>query len=202
MDDLPPPAQDGALFLAERAAVGDRSTSGCQSVPDRYIYDPSNPTPACGGPLLSFSGRPARSTGAGKPIGCADLHDRSLTEDIEVIGSPRVELYVRSTLAHTDFVARLCDVQPDGRSINLCDGFVRLTPGQGEPQPDGSLKIAIELWPTANCFQRGHRLRLQVCSGGHPRWSRNLGRANRWRRRRHARRRADSSITIKRIRRH
>ena len=72
-------------------------------------------------------------------------------------------------------MARLCDVQPDGRSINLCDGFVRLTPGQGEPQPDGSLKITIELWPTANCFQRGHRLRLQVCSGGHPRWSRNLG---------------------------
>jgi uncharacterized protein len=86
-----------------------------------------------------------------------------------------VELYVRSSLAHTDFVARLCDVQPDGRSINLCDGFVRLTPGAGEPQPDGSLKISVELWPTANCFLRGHRLRLQVCSGGHPRWSRNPG---------------------------
>jgi putative CocE/NonD family hydrolase len=70
---------------------------------------------------------------------------------------------------------RLCDVHPDGRSINLCDGFVRLGPGRGEPQPDGSLKISIELWPTANCFRRGHRIRLQVCSGGHPRWSRNLG---------------------------
>ena len=55
-----------------------------------------------------------------------------MTEEIEVIGSPRVELYVRSSLEHTDFVARLCDVQPDGRSINLCDGFVRLAPGQGE----------------------------------------------------------------------
>ena len=52
---------------------------------------------------------------------------------------------------------------------------MRLQPGAGRTQPDGSLKIAIELWPTANCFRRGHRLRLQVCSGGHPRWSRNLG---------------------------
>ena len=52
---------------------------------------------------------------------------------------------------------------------------MRLKPGDGEAQPDGSLKVAIELWPTANCFKPGQRLRLQVCSGGHPRWSRNLG---------------------------
>ena len=31
------------------------------------------------------------------------------------------------------------------------------------------------MWTTAHRFRLGHRLRLQVSSGAHPRWSRNLG---------------------------
>lgn len=98
-----------------------------------------------------------------------------LSTSIEVIGAPQLALYVRSSRAHTDFFGRLCDVHPDGRSINICDGLVRLTPGRGTPQPDGSLHVTIDLWPTAHCFRPGHRIRLQVSSGAHPRWSRNLG---------------------------
>ena len=166
----------GALSLAERAAVWRSIHQRTCSLPDRYIYDPGNPTPAYGGPLLSFNGGPRDQRALESRSDVLTYTSDPLGEEIEVIGSPRVELYVRSSQLHTDFVARLCDVQPDGRSINLCDGFVRLAPGQGEPQPDGSLKIAIELWPTANGFLSGHRIRLQVCSGGHPRWNRNLGR--------------------------
>jgi predicted acyl esterase len=33
----------------------------------------------------------------------------------------------------------------------------------------------VTLAPTANTFRRGHRIRLQVCSGAHPRYSRNPG---------------------------
>jgi putative CocE/NonD family hydrolase len=96
-----------------------------------------------------------------------------LAADLEIIGTPRLELYARSSLAHTDFFARLCDVQPDGRSINICDGLLRVTPGAGGP--GGILRLAWDLWPTAHRFRRGHRLRLQVASGAHPRWSRNPG---------------------------
>jgi putative CocE/NonD family hydrolase len=145
-------------------------------VPDRYIYDPGNPTPALGGPVLSFNAGPTDQRALESRSDVLTYTTDPFDDDFEVIGSARVELYVRSSSAHTDFVTRLCDVQPDGKSINLCDGFVRLRPGDGEPQPDGSLAITIELWPTANCFRRGHRLRLQVCSGAHPRWSHNLGR--------------------------
>ena len=175
MDDWPPPAQEARYFLhSKRRLTIDQPAD--VSLPDRYIYDPGNPTPAYGGPLLSFSAGPHDQRALENRSDVLTYTTEPLGEEIEVIGSPRVELYVRSSSAHTDFVTRLCDVQPDGRSINLCDGFVRLAPGQGEPQPDGSLKITIELWPTANCFQREHRLRLQVCSGAHPRLSRNLGR--------------------------
>jgi predicted acyl esterase len=31
------------------------------------------------------------------------------------------------------------------------------------------------MWATACRFQKGHQIRLQVSSGAHPRWSRNLG---------------------------
>jgi putative CocE/NonD family hydrolase len=172
--DWPPPAQDTRYFLhGQQQLAIDQPVD--VSLPDRYVYDPGNPTPAYGGPLLSFNAGPHDQRALESRSDVLTYTTEPLSEDLEVIGAPRVELYVRSSLAHTDFVARLCDVQPDGRSINLCDGIVRLKPGDGEAQPDGSLKITIELWPTANCFQRGHRLRLQVCSGAHPRLSRNLG---------------------------
>jgi putative CocE/NonD family hydrolase len=174
LDDWPPPAQEARYFLHSKWRLAiDRSAE--VSLPDRYIYDPGNPTPAYGGPLLSFNAGPCDQRMLESRSDVLTYTTDPLTEEMEVIGAPRVELYVRSSLEHTDFVARLCDVHPDGRSINLCDGFVRLTPGQGESLPDRSLPITIELWPTANCFRRGHRLRLQVCSGAHPRLSRNLG---------------------------
>lgn len=98
-----------------------------------------------------------------------------LSVPLEIIGTVRLELYVRSSLLYTDFFGRLCVVYPSGRSLNLCDGIVRLVPGKGDLQPDGSLRVLIEFNPTAYQFKRGHRLRLQVSSGAHPLWSRNLG---------------------------
>jgi putative CocE/NonD family hydrolase len=95
--------------------------------------------------------------------------------DVEVIGDVSAELYVRSTLPDTDFFVRLCDVEPLGRSVNVCDGVVRLKNGTVERQADGTLKVIVKLWPTAHRFLRGHRVRLQVSSGAHPRFARNTG---------------------------
>ena len=36
-------------------------------------------------------------------------------------------------------------------------------------------RILIDLSPTGHCFKRGHRLRVQISSGAHPRFARNLG---------------------------
>jgi putative CocE/NonD family hydrolase len=98
-----------------------------------------------------------------------------LERDLEVIGPVSAELFVRSSLEHTDFFVRLCDVEPSGKSLNVCDGLQRLAPGRSVPQSDGCLKVNVELWPTAYRFQRGHCLRIQVSSGAFPRWNRNLG---------------------------
>ena len=66
-------------------------------------------------------------------------------------------------------------VEKSGTSINLCDGILRLSPGSIAPEPDGSLHIRVEVWPTAYHFRKGQRLRVQVSSGAHPRFVRNVG---------------------------
>ena len=99
-----------------------------------------------------------------------------LTEDLTVIGPLTASLYVRSSLEHTDFFVRLCDVTAKGKSYNLSDGIVRLAPGGPvEKEEDGVSKLDIALWPTANTFRAGHRIRLQVSSGAHPLFNRNAG---------------------------
>ena len=35
--------------------------------------------------------------------------------------------------------------------------------------------MRFELWPTAHRFAAGHRIRVQVSSGAHPRYARNPG---------------------------
>jgi putative CocE/NonD family hydrolase len=95
--------------------------------------------------------------------------------DLEVIGPVRAELYVRSSLEHTDFFVRLCDHYPSGKSINISDGIRRLRPGRPRPDPNGCLRIKIEMWPIAYCFRRGHRIGVQISSGAHPRYARNTG---------------------------
>jgi hypothetical protein len=150
-------------------------TPPAASEPDQYRYDPADPTPAVGGSSLSDNSgaRDNRQLEARADVLVYD--SERLTQAVEVIGSVQAELYVKSSLAHTDFFARLCDVSPGGKSVNVCDGLLRLVPGRPAPQADGSLKITIDLWPTAHCFKPGHRMRLQISSGSHPRFARNPG---------------------------
>ncbi len=98
-----------------------------------------------------------------------------LTEDLTVIGPLTATLYLRSSLEHTDFFVRLCDVTKKGKSFNLSDGVLRLTPGSVHKDEDGVFKLDIAMWPTANTFRAGHRIRLQVSSGAHPLFCRNAG---------------------------
>jgi len=65
---------------------------------------------------------------------------------------------------------RLCDVHPDGRSINVCDGFTRLTPDHAGGDP-----VRVPLGAAGHRFAPGHRIRLQVSGGAHPRYARNFG---------------------------
>lgn len=178
-DIWPPRAATTPLYLhGSGAAKTGRlhlAAPALDNAADHYRYDPADPTPNLGGPKM------------GSDAGAVDnrvLEDRRdvlvfttapLTRDLEVIGPVCADLYVRSSTPFTDFFARLCVVDRRGRSLNVCDGNLRIEPGKGEVQPDGSLRVRVAMSATAYCFRAGQRIRLQVSSGAHPRFARNLG---------------------------
>lgn len=175
-DAWPPPADETRFHLHPDGLLSPEAPP-VGSPPDRYRYDPADPTPAVGGPLFGMSGK----RGA---VENRELESRPdvlvyttppLERDIEIVGPVHLELYAASNLQHADFFGRLCDVHPDGKSINVCDGLVRLEPGEEETQQDDGSRLEIDMWATAYRFRRGHSIRLQVSSGAHPRWNRNLG---------------------------
>ncbi len=173
-DAFPPaPPDDQIWHLHPGGVLGQRPSR--TSNPDGYRYDPRKPTPSLGGAMFAFSG-------AG-PVDQAPLESRKdvltytsdpLFSDVTIMGGTRVTLYARSSNPNTDYFVRLCDVDPQGRSINLADGIVRITSGH-PPAPDDILKLTIRIHAAAHCFRRDHRIRLQVSSGAHPRYARNTG---------------------------
>ena len=145
------------------------------SEPDAYRYDPADPTPVAGGTLLSAGGgrRDQRRTEA-RPDVVVYTSD-VLERDVEVIGDISAEIFVSSSTGHFDVFVRLCDVDERGRSTNVCDGIQRIDAARWQRRVDGILAVRVGLWPTAQLFRKGHRIRVQVSSGAHPRFARNLG---------------------------
>jgi len=149
---------------------------------DQYAYDPRHPVPTLGGSLLlhaAFRSGPRDQ----RPIeGRADVLVYStapLSADVEVTGPISVTLWAASSAPDTDFVARLVDVYPDGRAINLADGIIRARArgGLGMPEtliePGRAYEYHIDLWATSNLFRAGHCIRLDITSSSFPRWDRN-----------------------------
>jgi putative CocE/NonD family hydrolase len=175
MDEWPPDAESVHYYLQPGGQLMD-SLPDIDSASRSYRYDPTNPTPVLGGAILDpkLAG-PQNNQVLENRSDVLTYTTRPLEEPLEVIGPVSLELYVSSSLEYTDFFGRLCDIHPNGHSINVCDGLFRIKPGKGELMGDGGLSIHIDLSATAYRFQPGHSVRLQVSSGAHPRWSRNLG---------------------------
>ena len=142
---------------------------------DGYRYDPADPTPNVGGAIMGRKGGAKDNRTLEARSDVLVFTSEPMRQAFEIIGPVRAELYIRSSLEYTDFFVRLCDHYPSGKSINICDGIRRLHPGRPSPDPDGCLRINIEMWPTAYCFRRGHCIRVQISSGAHPRYARNTG---------------------------
>jgi putative CocE/NonD family hydrolase len=138
--------------------------------PARFRYDPADPTPCVGGALLSVSAGPRDNRATEKRADVLVFTSEALDQPVEVIGDVIAELSVTRDNPYADLFARLCDVDPRGRSRNVCDGIVRLN---GQDPLAGTVRVS--LLGVAHRFGRGHRLRLQVAGGAFPAFARNPG---------------------------
>ncbi len=161
-----------AGYTPQRFHLGSGGLLGSapgESSMDSYRYDPADPTPAEGGVRLSGTAGRVDNTALEARPDVLTYTTPVLDSDVEVIGEVSAEIWFSSSLAHADVFVRLCDVDAEGRSWNVCDGLVSLT---GAEQPQCA---TVRLWPTAYRFRRGHRIRVQVSSGAFPRYARNPG---------------------------
>jgi putative CocE/NonD family hydrolase len=173
-DEWPPAGRELRLHLHSNGRLSEGAPAD-GDLPDQYRYDPHRPTPSLGGPLMSKQAGPQDNAILERRKDVLIYTSAPLENDLAAAGAGRVRLYVHSSCLWTDFFARICVVEAGGKSVNLCDGILRVEPGMSELQPDGSLRLDLELWPTAVVFKAGQRIRLQISSGAFPRYTRNPG---------------------------
>lgn len=188
----PPSGTAGlSLYLRSSGMANSRSGDGALSTqpgtvptyPDVYIYDPGNPVVSAGGnsccnPAVSPMGQ-ACQAGTESRNDVLVYSSEPQETPLEVDGSPRVVLYAASSEVDTDWVARLVDVAPNGRAINVCQGILRarFRNSLGNPSPLVPNKIyryELTLSPTSWVFKTGHRVRLQITSSDFPAHEPNL----------------------------
>jgi predicted acyl esterase len=138
-----------------------------------YAYDPKNPVPSVGGPQLTLPAGPMDQRSIEARPDVLVFTGEPLTEPLEVTGRVRAVLYASSSAPDTDFIVKLCDVYPDGRSFNICEGQLRArfreSFSQEKPLKPGQVyRFEIDLWSTSVIFNKGHRLRVLVTSSSAP----------------------------------
>jgi len=150
--------------------------------PDQYVFDPNDP-------VWDISYEKSypydqRSIESRKDV--LVYTSEALEQDLEITGELVAELYVSSSGKDTDFSFTLCDVYPDGTSVNLHGldaGYLRMRYRNGLDKqelmnPGEVYKIRIGQAYTSNLFKKGHRIRLHVTSSMAPHYDPNPNTGN------------------------
>ena len=149
---------------------------------DYFLYDPAGPVQSLGGHSCCF---PQAS-----PMGPMIQRDVELRNDVLVYSSPPLDrpiwvagkvtarLFAATSARDTDWVVKLCDVAPDGRSINIQEGVIRARFRDGFDratllEPDTINEYVITVGACCHRFAAGHRIRVQMTSSNFPGIDRN-----------------------------
>lgn len=200
-DGWPLPGAEQVAFHLHNDGRLDRARPGAAAAPVSYDFDPSRPVPTIGGAMSSL--QPVASAGAWNQVeapgffGCTPpflplatrpdvlvFQTDILSAPLQVVGPVEAELWVATDGPDTDFTAKLIDVHPPNRdyprgyAMNLTDGILRLrySPDPTRPRlrsPGDVTCIRLTLFPTANLFLPGHRVRLDVSSSNFPKFDVN-----------------------------
>ncbi|CAN5305660.1 CocE/NonD family hydrolase [soil metagenome] len=187
-EEWPVPGSREEVWHLHSEGVLSREDPGSYP-PDEYDYDPRDPAPTVGGssllPPIHGSGPRDQREIESRPDVLVFTSD-ALQEDYTVLGAVHATLFAASSAPDTDFIVRLTDVYPDGRSIVVADGIIRtsaresypspgvITPTGPSPiEPGEVYEFSVDMWATGITFLAGHRIRVDVTSSSFPRWDRN-----------------------------
>jgi len=148
---------------------------------DQFTYDPNMPVGTLGG--NNCCGTPT-ATGPSdqRPIEKREdvlvYSSDFLTAPVTIAGPVKVKLFASTDGPDTDWMIKLTDVYPDGTSMPISEGILRAKFREGLDKiklltPNQTYQYDIELTGTANVFQKGHRIRVDVTSSDFPQFDRN-----------------------------
>jgi uncharacterized protein len=166
LPDWPPAMGEQTLYLQPAGRLAGTAPAET-APPSTFTYDPANPTPTVGGRLLSPEGGYRTDTRLAQRADVLSFTGDPLASDLYVVGTPVVELAHSCDNPFNDLFVRVSQVDARGRSVNVSDGFRRLTSDSGT--------VRVELDAISHRFPAGSRIRLLVAGGSHPRFARNLG---------------------------
>ncbi len=173
-------ARDTAFYLSSSGQLQPKLPG--RSAPDRFTYDPRKPVPTMGGAVCCdpkiFPWGPMDQRPVEKRRDVLVYSSGALKQNLEVTGVIRVVLWASTTAPDTDFTAKLVDVFPDGRAVNLTDGILRLRYRESLERPTLAVPgrvyaLGIDAGVTSNVFLKGHRIRVEISSSNFPRFDRN-----------------------------
>ena len=167
----PPPTAEVVRYLQPGGRLNGNKPAGA-GPSSSFCYDPADPTPTVGGRLLTGDAGVKDNRGLEARPDVVTFTTPPLASALEITGVPVVELVHTRDNPFADLFVRLCDVDPKGQSRNFSDAHLRLDPASAAEQAQ---RLELRLDACAHRLPAGHRLRLQVSGGSHPRYSRNEG---------------------------
>jgi hypothetical protein len=171
LGDWPPATTERALYLRPGGHLGETAPTDLTGLaPATFHYDPADPTPTTGGPLLSPNGGYRDDGRLALRDDVLAFTSLTLTRDLHVYGNPVVELTHTADNPHVDLFVRVSEVDAKGRSRNVSDGYRRLRAAQ---KPGKT--VSVELDAIAHRFPAGSRIRVLIAGSWFPRYARNLG---------------------------
>jgi putative CocE/NonD family hydrolase len=171
------------LYLSSAGRANSRNGDGVLSsgipandeVPDIFVHDPEVPVVAPGGPASASGQFDQAVLELGNNL--LVYTGPALAATVRIFGQPRVSLYCATSAGHTDFVAKLVRVRPNGAADFICIGVARsswLFAKTGYAA-DEIHHWQFDLEPTSCAFAAGDRIRLEIASSAFPLYDRNPG---------------------------
>ena len=189
----PPDAETMTLFLRSGGRANTLNGDGSLSAdppaesesPDQFVYDPANPVPTFGGAhlggvptIFEVGVQDQRAVEAREDV--LVYTSEPMESDIEVTGYVTLDLWAATTAEDADWTAKLVDVHPDGRALNVCDGILRASyrgslESPSRVQAGEVSQFRVDVGPTSMLFRKDHGIRLEVSSSNFPAYARYTG---------------------------